>query len=83
MHFNLTTSRIWQLFYGYYAALIRGEAIIRGRRLFQGGYQKVQRLFEAWCLLEEYGIAQISHYGKFTTLHKVISIVLQLMNQIK
>ena len=28
-------------------------------------------------------IAQISHYGKFTTLHKLILIVLQLTNQIK
>ena len=28
-------------------------------------------------------IAQISHYGKFTALHKLISIVLQLTNQIK
>ena len=27
-------------------------------------------------------IAQISHYGKFTALHKLISIVLQLTNQI-
>ena len=28
-------------------------------------------------------IAQISHYGKFTALYKLISIVLQLTNQIK
>ena len=28
-------------------------------------------------------IAQISHYGKFTVLHKSISIVLQLTNQVK
>ena len=28
-------------------------------------------------------IAQISHYEKFTALHKLISIVLQLTNQIK
>ena len=28
-------------------------------------------------------IAQISHYGKFMALHKLISIVLQLTNQIK
>ena len=28
-------------------------------------------------------IAQISHYGKFTALHKLISTVLQLTNQIK
>ena len=28
-------------------------------------------------------IAQISHYGKFTALHKLILIVLQLTNQIK
>ena len=28
-------------------------------------------------------MAQISHYGKFTALHKLISIVLQLTNQIK
>ena len=27
-------------------------------------------------------IAQISHYEKFTALHKLISIVLQLTNQI-
>ena len=26
---------------------------------------------------------QIDHYGKFTALHKLISIVLQLTNQIK
>ena len=26
---------------------------------------------------------QISHYGKFTVLHKLISTVLQLTNQIK
>ena len=28
-------------------------------------------------------IAQISHYGKFTALHKLISIVLQLTNQVR
>ena len=28
-------------------------------------------------------IAQISHYGKITALHKLISIVVQLANQIK
>ena len=28
-------------------------------------------------------IAQINHYGKFTALHKLISIVLQLTNQSK
>ena len=28
-------------------------------------------------------IAQISHYGKFMALHKLISTVLQLTNQIK
>ena len=26
-------------------------------------------------------IAQISHYGKFTALHKLISVVLQLTNE--
>ena len=26
---------------------------------------------------------QISHYGKFTVLHEIISTVLQVMNQIK
>ena len=34
-------------------ALIRGEALIRGRRLFQCGYPKVRRLFENPRLLEE------------------------------
>ena len=28
-------------------------------------------------------IAQISHYGKFTALYKLVSIALQLTNQIK
>ena len=28
-------------------------------------------------------IAQINHYGKFTALHKLILIVLQLTNQVK
>ena len=35
------------------ATLIRVEALIRGRPLFQCGYPKVRRLFEARCLLEE------------------------------
>ena len=34
-------------------ALIRGEALIRGRRLYQCGYPKVRRLFETRRLLEE------------------------------
>ena len=46
MHFDLTSSRIWLLFYGYYAALIRGEALIIGKRLFQCGYPKAWRLLE-------------------------------------
>ena len=35
------------------AVLIRGGESIRGRRLFQCGNPKVQRLFETWRLLEE------------------------------
>ena len=35
------------------AALIRGGESIRGRRLFQCGNPKVQRLFETWRLLEK------------------------------
>ena len=31
-------------------------------------------------LLREIFIAQISHYGKFTALHQLVSIVLELMN---
>ena len=34
-------------------ALIRGEVLIRGKRLFQFGYPKVRRLFEVRRLLEE------------------------------
>ena len=34
-------------------------------------------------LLREVFIPKISHYGKFTALRKLISIVLQLTNQIK
>ena len=51
MHSDLTASRIWLLFYDFYAVLIRGEALIRGRRLFQRGYQKVQRLLEGGAYL--------------------------------
>ena len=35
------------------SAVFRGAAIARGRRLFQCGYAKVRRLFEARYLLEE------------------------------
>ena len=38
--------------------------------------------FSLKILLHEVFIAQISHYGNFTALHKLISIVLQLTNQI-
>ena len=34
MHFDLTASRIWLLFYDFYAVLIRGEALIRGTRAY-------------------------------------------------
>ena len=36
-------------------------------------------LFRMLCVVF---IAQISHYGKFTTLHKIISIIWQFANQI-
>ena len=35
------------------SAAFKGAALIRGRRLFQFGYSKVRRLFEARRLLEE------------------------------
>ena len=38
------------------AAFIRGEALVRVRRLFQCGYLKVERLFEARRLLEDFRI---------------------------
>ena len=31
----------------------RGATLIRGKRLFQCRYPKVQHLFQTWCLLEE------------------------------
>ena len=37
-------------------------------------------IFRVLCVVF---IAQISHYGKITALHKLISIVVQLANQIK
>ena len=43
MHFGLAASRIVEY---RRAALIRGEVLISGRRLFQCGYQKVHRLSE-------------------------------------
>ena len=39
------------------AGLISGEALIRGRRLFQCEYPKLQRLFEPRRLLEEISFA--------------------------
>ena len=47
----ITYSLISAVFRG--AVLISGEALIRGRRLFQYGYPKMWRLFEARRLLEE------------------------------
>ena len=47
----ITYSLISAVFRG--AVLISGEAFIRGRRLFQYGYPKMRRLFEARRLLEE------------------------------
>ena len=54
MHFGLVTSRTWNIlisvaFRG--ATLIRGEALIRGRHLFQCVYPKVQCLFEGGTYL--------------------------------
>ena len=47
MHFDLATVVTILI-----SAAFRGAELIRGRHLFQCGYLKVQRLFEAWRLLE-------------------------------
>ena len=71
MHFDLTTSRIRKLFYGYYAALIRGEALIKGRYLFQCGYQKVRRLLEDGASMRPY-----AYLRKYSTWIYVVTIFL-------
>ena len=48
-HFGLATSRIWLTILVY--AKFRGAVIIRGRRLFQCGHSKVQRLLEGGAYL--------------------------------
>ena len=50
MQFGLA---IWNIITILKSAAFIGEALIRERRLFQFGYPKMQRLFEAWRLLEE------------------------------
>ena len=66
MYFGLTTSRIVTIprsaaFRG--GALIKGAALFRGRRVFQCGYPKLRRLFEARRLLEEI---------RYLSLHKLL-----------
>ena len=48
-YYNIVTALISVAFRA--AVLIRGEAIIRGRRLFQCGYPKVGRLLEGGAYL--------------------------------
>ena len=72
MHFELASTVLMSaVFRG--AALIGGEALIRGRRFFQCGYPKVRCLFEAQCLLEEIRYATqgyaIVWWKKYETFH--------------
>ena len=59
------------------ASIVRGEALIRGRHLFQYGYPKVRRLSEARRLLEEicylYLIFQFEYFVLYSSaLHSMV-----------
>ena len=69
---NIVTILISAAFGG--AALIRGEALTRGRRLFQCGYPKVRRLLEGGAYLRP-GAYQ-RKYGNYQNISRGLICVL-------
>ena len=61
MHFDLTASRIWLLFYDFYAVLIRWEALISTWIPKGAALIRRRRLFEARGLLEEIRYSTVLH----------------------